>query len=164
MARRRTGNRAGEVRYGRLAGALGFNLRIAQEASFRAFAHRVGDAAMRPRRYAMLVLIRENPGLTQAELGRSAGREKSSITPALNDLVKLGLVERRAVAVDRRVQTLWLTRKGEQRYRELTRHAVQHDRLLERAIGRGNRVRFLGLLSRIVAAAQDYAGRENNAI
>lgn len=89
---RKTDEAEPTVRLGRLKNALGFNLRLAQEASFLAFSDRVGDSDLKPRRYAMLTLIHENPGLTQAELGRASGREKSSITPALQDLIRRGLV------------------------------------------------------------------------
>jgi DNA-binding MarR family transcriptional regulator len=146
---------ATELRLGRLSDALGFNLRLAQEASFRAFAHRVGDPDLKPRRYAMLQLIDQNPGLTQAELGRASGRDKSSITPALRDLSRRGLVKRSAVAYDRRVYTLRLTPKGRLLLRKLTGAAKEHDRMIAAGIGSENRAKFLSLLRAVTGAAQN---------
>jgi DNA-binding MarR family transcriptional regulator len=145
------------VSLGRLENALGFNLRLAQESSFRAFAHRVGDADLKPRRYAILALISENPGMTQAELGRASGRDKSSITPALRDLLRRKLVKRGAVARDKRVYTLSLTPKGKAVLRALVRAAEQHDRLIEKSIGAEKREAFLQMLRSVAAAAQRYA-------
>jgi hypothetical protein len=59
-------------RLGPLADFIGFHLRLAQEASFQAFARRVRDYKMRPGRFAVLALIGENPGISQTALGRAA--------------------------------------------------------------------------------------------
>jgi DNA-binding MarR family transcriptional regulator len=133
---------------GPLADMVGFHLRLAQEASFRAFAQRVGARDLKPRRFAILLLIDQNPGLTQTALSRASGRDKSTLTPALDDLERLGLIERRRSPKDRRVYALYLTSGGRSLLRELTRHAVAHDRELDRILGAG-RAQFLAALRRI---------------
>ncbi|MDJ1157050.1 MarR family transcriptional regulator [Chelatococcus sp. SYSU_G07232] len=144
---------AGEaVRLGPLADYIGYHLRLAQEASFRAFAQRVGDEDLKPQRFAMLTLIRENPGLTQAALGRASGRDKSTVTPALDDLERRGLITRERTARDRRSYAVRLTPEGEAVLAELTRHAAAHDRALDEIVGRENKAEFLNLLRRIAAA------------
>src|ERR1700719_3936530 len=80
------------LRLGALADFIGFHLRLAQEASFQAFARRVRDLDLRPGRFAVLALIGENPGISQTALGRASGRDKSSLTPALDDLAGRGLI------------------------------------------------------------------------
>ena len=145
-----------EVALGRLPSAIGFNLRLAQEAAFRAFAKRVGDPDLKPRRYALLTIIHGNPGLTQAALGRASGRDKSSITPALQDLVHRGLVKRRADPKDGRVRTLWLTPKGVAVTDQLARAARAHHRFLLSAIGPENGAMFISLLNRLESACSNY--------
>ena len=49
---------------------------------------------MRPGRFAMLTLIGRNPGISQTALSRANGRDKSTLTPLLADLVRRGLVRR----------------------------------------------------------------------
>ncbi|MFN3351909.1 MarR family winged helix-turn-helix transcriptional regulator [Pseudorhodoplanes sp.] len=151
-------NAASGIPVGRLKEAIGFHLRLAQEASFRAFAERAGraGAGLKPNRYAMLTIIQENPGLTQAALGRASRREKSTVTPALNELVRNGLVKRRASPADRRVQTLWLTAKGKRHLRELTRHAIAHNEFLIGLIGQEHRDHLMELLCRIIRGCGDY--------
>ena len=136
------------VALGPLADMVGFHLRLAQEASFRAFAQRVGARDLKPRRFAILLLIDQNPGLTQTALSRASGRDKSTLTPALDDLERRGLVERRRSPKDRRVRALCLTGGGRSLLRELTRHAVAHDRQLDRILGAG-KAQFVAALRRI---------------
>ena len=133
---------------GPLADMVGFHLRLAQEASFRAFAQRVGARNLKPRRFAILMLIEQNPGLTQTTLSRASGRDKSTLTPALDDLERRGLIERRRSPKDRRVHALYLTSGGRSLLRELTRHAVAHDRQLDRVLGAG-KAQFIAALRRI---------------
>ncbi len=128
---------------------IGFHLRLAQEASFRAFAARVGDPDLKPRRFAVLTLIAENPGMTQTALGKAAGRDKSTLTTTLDDLVKRGLVSRERAPNDRRSYTLFLTDKGCALHQKLMAAARAHDADLDRLVGPENKALFLALLRRI---------------
>jgi DNA-binding MarR family transcriptional regulator len=139
-------------RLGPLADFIGFHLRLAQEASFQAFARRVRDLDLRPGRFAALALIGWNPGISQTALGRASGRDKSSLTPALDDLERRGLVNRRRSKRDRRIYTLSLTPKGEKLLDELMAEARAHDRRLDRIVGLKNKAEFVRTLRRIAMA------------
>jgi DNA-binding MarR family transcriptional regulator len=139
-------------RLGPLADFIGFHLRLAQEASFQAFARRVRDLELRPGRFAALALIGWNPGISQTALGRASGRDKSSLTPALDDLERRGLVNRRRSTRDRRSYTLSLTPKGEKLLDELMDEAIAHDRRLDRIVGLKNKAEFVRTLRRIAMA------------
>ncbi|WP_207538501.1 MarR family winged helix-turn-helix transcriptional regulator [Sabulicella rubraurantiaca] len=139
------------VRLGALDEQVGFTLRLAQEASFAAFARRTGEASLRPGRFAILVLIDANPGISQTELSAAAGRDKSTLTPALADLEGRGLVERRRVPKDRRSYALTLTDAGRKVLRTLSEHAAAHDRQLDALVGEENKAAFLATLRRIIA-------------
>lgn len=147
-------HRAGRVQadtldLGLLTDFVGFHLRLAQEASFRAFARRVANPHLKPGRFALLAIIGQNAGLTPTALSRVSGRDKSSITPALRDLETRGLVRRRAVPSDRRSCTLALTPAGAAMLRDMTVHARAHDAELDAIIGAENKAQFLDLLKRI---------------
>lgn len=137
---------------GPLADFIGFHLRLAQEASFQAFARRVRDFDLRPGRFAALALIGWNPGISQTALGRASGRDKSSLTPALDDLAKRGLVNRRRSSRDRRSYTLSLTAKGEKLLEKLMAHANAHDRRLDAIVGAKHKAEFIRTLRRIAMA------------
>jgi DNA-binding MarR family transcriptional regulator len=131
-----------------LEDVIGFNLRLAQDASFRAFARRAGQPHLKPGRFAALAVIHNNPGLTQMELSRAIARDKSSVTPLIQELQKKKLVTRRPSPIDRRRVTLRLTRAGEAMLRDLTARAMDHDRKLDAIVG-DRKAEFVALLKKI---------------
>jgi DNA-binding MarR family transcriptional regulator len=147
-----SGHRApGGIDLGWLGGTVGFYLRTAQEAAFHAFARRAGNASARPWRFAILALIDVNPGLTQAALAGALRRDTSSLTPALDDLCRRGFVIRQRVEDNRRSYSLTLTPEGRRAMRELMEAAAEHERELDRFVGRENRADFIRTLRRIAA-------------
>jgi len=148
-ARRSNGEAvAGPVDFGPLEHWVGFNLRMAQAAAFQAFSRLANEIGTRPGRFATLMLIGRNPGISQTALSRANGRDKSSLTPVLDDLVGRGFVRRIRAEDDRRSYRLTLTASGERMLRRLTACAKRHEENLDRIIG-GDRATFLKVLRRI---------------
>jgi DNA-binding MarR family transcriptional regulator len=148
------GNGRGEpVDYGPLADWVGFNLRMAQAAAFQAFSRLAQEIGTRPGRFATLMLIGRNPGISQTALSRANGRDKSSLTPVLNDLARRGLVIRRRTRADQRTYRLSLTPAGRRLLAELTRCAREHERKLDQIIGAKEQKGFVRVLKRIIAQA-----------
>lgn len=139
------------VNFGPLAHWVGFNLRMAQEAAFQAFSHLSQEIGESPGRFATLTLIARNPGISQTELSLANGRDKSSLTPVVEDLVRRGLVERKRMDSDRRTYRLHLTPSGKKVLSMLTRCARRHERNLDRVIGERDRKRFIVILKKIAA-------------
>lgn len=137
------------VNFGPLEHWVGFNLRMAQESAFQAFSRLSQEVGESPGRFATLTLIARNPGITQTELSLANGRDKSSLTPVVEDLVKRDLVERRRVDSDRRAYRLYLTPSGKKVLTMLTRCARRHERNLDRVIGERDRKRFIHILKKI---------------
>jgi DNA-binding MarR family transcriptional regulator len=134
-----------EARLGPLADLIGFNLRLAQDASFRAFARHAGQKGLKPGRFAAMMVIQHNPGITQAALGRAIARDKSTVTPLIQDLLRRGLVDRQPSRADRRSVTLRLTASGVAMLHDLHQHAEEHDRKLDSLVG-GSKHEFVRLL------------------
>jgi DNA-binding MarR family transcriptional regulator len=139
------------VDYGPLADWVGFNLRMAQAAAFQAFSRLAKEIGTRPGRFATLMLIGRNPGIGQTALSRANGRDKSSLTPVLNDLARRGLVRRQRMRSDQRAYRLTLTPAGRRLLAELTRCARTHERTLDRIIGAREQKSFVRTLRRIIA-------------
>jgi DNA-binding MarR family transcriptional regulator len=139
------------IDFGPLANWIGFHLRLAQSASFQAFT-RATEEIHRPGHFAILMLIGKNPGISQTTLSRASGRDKSTLTPALNDLVRRGLVCRVRSKRDRRSYQLTLTPHGEAMLQRLTACAERHDRELDRIVGVREKTRFLRNLRKIISA------------
>jgi len=147
----KNGGSAGSVNFGPLANWVGFNLRMAQEAAFQAFSQLSREIGEKPGRFATLTLIGRNPGISQTELSQANGRDKSSLTPVVEDLVRRGLVKRIRLAHDRRAYRLNLTPAGRRVLASLNACAKRHERNLDRVIGMGERTRFIAVLKRIAA-------------
>lgn len=152
--RGKNGNVAETVKFGPLEYWVGFNLRMAQDATFLAFSRRSQEIGETPGRFATLTLISRNPGISQTELSYASGRDKSSLTPVVEDLVRRGLVARKRMRNDRRTYRLNLTPLGKKSLTNLTRCARRHERNLDRIIGRRDRSRFLQILKRIAAEVE----------
>ncbi len=140
---------ADRIDFGALENWVGFQLRMAQSASFHAFARLSHQSGMRPGRFATLYLIGRNPGISQTALSRANAKDKSSMTPVLNDLVRRGFVHRMRTRNDRRTYRLTLTPAGRKLLDQLTKCARRHDRNLDRLIGRRDVPRFVAILRKI---------------
>lgn len=119
---------------GPLPGLYGYNLRIAQVAVFENFVEVVGQGlagrmgGLTPGRFSLLVLLKANPGINQTALSRGVGVDKSTLTPALDQLEKKGLIQRERTAQDRRTYALSLSPAGEALLAELMTKVLQHEK------------------------------------
>ena len=108
------------IDYGPLQNWVGFHLRLAQTASFQAFARETADVDLSPGRFATLMLIGRNPGISQTALSRANARDKSTLTPVLDDLERRRFIKRIRPKSDRRSYRLMLTTAGEDMLGKLT--------------------------------------------
>ena len=143
-----------EIRLGWLDEAVAYHLRLAQAASFQAFAELAGETGLRPGRYAVLQLIRDNPGVGQTALSRAAGRDKTTLTPMLNDLERHGLITRTPHPTDRRGRMLRLTEAGEVARARLADCAERHDARLDALLGGKDKAELIRML-RLITTALD---------
>jgi len=114
-----------KISLGELSDYIGFYLRVTQALAFQAFVREAGDTDIRAGYFAVLTLIGENPGITQTALSRANGRDKSSLTPVLDELVRRGLVSRDRIDTNRRAYALKLTPLGKIARRKLLKAADQ---------------------------------------
>lgn len=143
------GDRDACIDYGPLAEWIGFNLRMAQDASFQSFSRRSKEIGVRPGRFATLTLIGRNPGITQTALSRANSRDKSTLTPLVADLVRRGLIRRTRAPNDQRTYRLSLTAAGSKLLDQLTACAREHERELDAVIGARERAQFLRTLRKL---------------
>jgi DNA-binding MarR family transcriptional regulator len=139
------------ISLGWLGETIGFNLRIAQEASVRTYLRTVADSGTLQWRFAILALISENPGITQGALGRAIMRDTSSLTPALDDLCHRGLVTRIRPEHDRRSYELRLTSSGKTTMQQLKAQVQAHEEELDRLISKDQRARLIQTLRQLAA-------------
>lgn len=145
-----TAGRNEKAQLGPLQNYVGFHLRLAQNASFKAFKRITGEEDLRPGWFAVLSLIHVNPGITPLTLSKASGRDKSTLTPVLRDLLRNRLVARMTLKTDKRSYSLSLTEEGEAKLASLTRQAAEHDRILDDIVGT-KKDEFIWMLRRIAA-------------
>ena len=75
---------------GPLPKLLGYNLRRANQASWRTYVSFIGQNKIRPGLFSLLCLVRANPGIAQIELGTHLGVDKASIVALLDRLERAG--------------------------------------------------------------------------
>jgi DNA-binding MarR family transcriptional regulator len=133
---------------GVLPGLIGYQLRLAQRAIFADFAQTVGESGISPGLFGILVVIGENPGLTQQALANAAHLDRSTVVTVIDKLEARGLVERHAA--DRRSNGLFLAGEGTALLRKLKRKVASHERRVVRDLSQRERVQLVSLLQRIL--------------
>jgi DNA-binding MarR family transcriptional regulator len=136
------------LRQGVLPKLLGYRLRLAQQAVFDDFAASV--EAISPGRLGVLVLIDSNPGLSQSRLAEAVHRDRSTMVGVLNELEKLGLVQR-LPGKDRRTNSLLLTRSGKAFLERALRQIEAHEARIASRLTGAERAKLLALLAKIGA-------------
>jgi DNA-binding MarR family transcriptional regulator len=131
---------------------IGFRLRMAQIASFQSFARHTQGVGLSPGRFAALILIDRNPGISQTALARAIGSDKSTLTPVLDNLVKRGLISRVRTRSDRRLYELSLTDAGRKVMQAMHECARLHEDELDGIVGPRERAQFVRILRKIAAA------------
>ncbi|MFC4507228.1 MULTISPECIES: MarR family winged helix-turn-helix transcriptional regulator [Streptomyces] len=90
-------------------GYLMYRLGLRSGQLFNAF---LQESGLRLRHYAVLRFLATSPGALQRELSTSLGYDPSAIVGLVDDLEKLGFVERRPSPDDRRSRIVVLTETG----------------------------------------------------
>ncbi|WP_159622358.1 MarR family winged helix-turn-helix transcriptional regulator [Ruania rhizosphaerae] len=108
-----------------------------------------GAVGVRPYHYRILAALDESGPVSQAELGRATGSDRSDISVAIEALCSSGLTARQADPADRRRNVISLTDRGRS---ELHRLDAVLDEAQERFLApltRAEQVVFLQLIARL---------------
>ena len=76
----------------------------------------VGEDGPTPRQFAVLLSVHQNPGVSQTDLVRTTGIDRSTLTEILRRLGRRGLIRRERQPEDRRTNALHLTEDGRGRW------------------------------------------------
>lgn len=113
------GHDIGNVRLGRLELFIGFQLRRVQNQLSRDFAAAIAEHNLRSGFFSSLAIVSANPGISQTDLSRAVGLDKSVTVQIVDEMERRGHAERRRSTTDRRRQALFATEAGEQFLDEL---------------------------------------------
>lgn len=104
---------------GRLGEFIGFRLRRVQNQLSRDFAAATAHHGLRSGLFSALSLIASNPGISQSELSREVGLDKSVTVTIVDELERSGWAVRTRSESDRRRHELHVTAAGEAKLDEL---------------------------------------------
>lgn len=106
----------------------GFLLNWVGQRSRKNFADGLAEIGIHPREFAILLIISEQPGITQQGLGTETDIDASTMVAALDSLEERGFAKRRVHPDDRRKRAVHLTPAGET--------ALDKARAVAEAVGR----------------------------
>jgi DNA-binding MarR family transcriptional regulator len=115
------------------------------------FAERLLPLKLTPAHAGILRAIEAGRGISQRQLASLLGMFPSRLVLVLDSMEKMGLVERKASADDRRTYALHLTPQGRSRLREIGIIAREHQNSLCGSLNPDERATLALLLSRIAS-------------
>jgi DNA-binding MarR family transcriptional regulator len=128
---------------------IGYNLKRAYIVVQTDFKAALGEDGLSARVFSALSFVVNKPNITQSELARRLGIERSGLVAIVDELEELGYLKRAPVPGDRRVQALVPTPAGETAFAAAMRTVAEHENQLFRDITSSERAQLLALLGKI---------------
>jgi DNA-binding MarR family transcriptional regulator len=128
---------------------VGYNLKRAYLTVSADFKRALGEDGFAPRVFSALSLTVQFPNITQSELARMLGIERSGLVAIVDELENRGFLERNAVPGDRRVQALMPTQAGQAAYAHARDVVRNHEAQLLGHLAPEEMETLLGLLRKI---------------
>jgi DNA-binding MarR family transcriptional regulator len=137
------------LRKGMLPSLLGYHLRRAQVAVFQNFTQAMAEFDVTPGQFGVLQVVSANPGLSQTELARAIGIDRSTMVAVIDRLEARGFVIRAAAPIDRRSYALRLSDSGAAALRAMEDRVRAHEREIAHDLRPAEQAQLIDLLSRI---------------
>ncbi|MBV7407505.1 MarR family winged helix-turn-helix transcriptional regulator [Maritimibacter sp. DP1N21-5] len=128
---------------------VGFNLKRAWNVIHTDLAQTLEPLGLRMITFSALVLIGENPGLSQAQLASALSVERPNLVAVTDELSSKGLVSRDRLPSDRRAYALRLTTAGARLLAQATEAVHAHEARLYAGVSDEDRRTMLAALAMI---------------
>jgi MarR family transcriptional regulator, temperature-dependent positive regulator of motility len=93
-------------------------LKLALRRAGELVAEEIGEAGLRPRPFMTLIAIHQNPGITQNDLVKISGSDRSTVGELIQRFATRGFIKRTRDAQDQRMNRLYVTETGSTALRE----------------------------------------------
>ena len=140
------------VDFSTLDGLVGFQVRQAQLRVFNHFRKTVGKTGITPGQTGILILIRNNPAISQAALARAIGVERATLGQIIADMEAKSWVVRHPSHSDKRSYALTLSSSGRIFLEQVLEKITAHEQDLTTHLSTDERREFLRLLLKFSAA------------
>ena len=116
-----------------------------------------GPDGLTQRQYAVLTAVAHNPGLTQTDLVRSTGIDRSTLADMVARMISKGLLERERSSLDARANTVSLTDAGRAELSDAKPKVDAADKKILTLLPRGKRNSFIAGLRAFARAGEEAA-------
>lgn len=131
--------------------SVGHLLRRAQQYSFDMYANQVGTGGLTPRQFAVLQAVSENPGLSQTDLVKRTGIDRSTLADMISRMLKKGILARHRTKSDARANAVSVTASGKRAMKGAASKVATADRDVLKAVPKAQQAGFLKALTAISA-------------
>ncbi len=136
-----------------LATSPGHLLHRAQQFASDQFAEASGGVEITQRQFAVLCAVNAKEGLTQTELVKTTGIDRSTLAELVSRMAKKGLLEREKAVGDARANSVRFTEAGRTLFNAAIDGAKAADAAILSALPKNKRASFAEALNRIARAS-----------
>ena len=138
-------------------------LHRAEQLAADRFTQLLGGDNVTLRQFAVLAAIAESPGLSQSDLVRATGVDRSTMADMMTRMEKRGWVTRTASTLDARAHAVRLASAGVTILAAATHHARAADAAILDALPRTKRRTFLNILTKLAKISDEAAAKAEKA-
>jgi DNA-binding MarR family transcriptional regulator len=131
----------------------GHLLRRAQQYSFDLFSAETGSSKLTPRQFTVLLTVQQNEGLSQTDLVKRTGIDRSTLADMISRLISRKLLSRTRTKEDARANSVKITAAGKKQVASHTAMVRRAENKILGPIAAGQRAGFMKNLKSIAAAA-----------
>ena len=117
------------------------------------YSREVGSDGLTQRQFAVLEAVSLRAGLTQTDLVKATGIDRSTLADLVARMAQRGLLSRERSTLDARAMAVRLTPEGEAALADARPRVVEADRQIMALLPKGQRDAFLNQLAELAAAA-----------
>lgn len=128
----------------------GYHLRLAYGTVSAEFNRIFAGTGLRQVLFGITAIIAANPGINQGKVAQVLSIKRANMVALINELLDMGVIERRTVPTDRRAFSLHLTEQGAEQFAQWTRQIDEHEKVLFARFTPGERATLIELLGRLV--------------
>jgi DNA-binding MarR family transcriptional regulator len=139
-------------------------LKLALRRAGEMVAEEIGEAGLRPRPFMTLIAIQQNPGITQNDLVKITGSDRSTIGELIQRFEVRGFVTRERDKNDQRVNLLFVTGDGEMALRKSLHGTLRAEERFRAMVPAEHREAFFKILAQLAEDGEtDRSGPEAEA-
>ncbi len=139
-----------------LSDAPGHLLRRCQQYAFDLYTQEVGSSELTPRQFAVLLTVEQNEGLSQTDLVRKTGIDRSTLADMISRLLKRNLLSRKRTETDARANSVSITAEGRRALNSVKDKVMAAENRILDPLPVSARSAFLKALSTIAEAADKH--------